>query len=584
MLPNAVHAVNLRHAWVLLPELVLTAWGLVLVLADLSWLRNRPLDARRRLIGVLSLVGVGLGLVASLIPIMVRFDLYGAQASLNFAGLDLLSEPDPVIFFGTISADFLTEMFNVIYVILLGLVVRTSMAWSFTEEWGEYFALLFWATVGMMVLTAAEDLITLFVSLELMTICLYLLTAFEKTRRRSPEGGLKYFVYGSVSSALFLYGLSLVYGLTGTTHFDAMRAILEGPQSSFPGLAGNLAAATAVLLLLVGFGFKVGAVPFHQWVPDAYEGAPAGATAWISTGSKMASFVALMKVFGHALVPLSTATNNLHAPGWLGIVAVVAAVTMTYGNLAALAQRNLKRMLAYSSIANAGYMLVGVAAIGVAGSRAEAAGSVLFYLIVYSFANIGAFAVAAWLVRDKDTDEIDDLNGLGASFPGMAACITILMLSLIGIPPLAGFFGKVAMFMKALDQADHGSRIILVWLVGLGLLNSVISAFYYVRVLKAMYLRNSGGTPLAPAGSAVSLPIVLGTAVVIAFGVLPDGLMDAMKSAAVSMLSSSGVKVASSPIDRRPAPPLAIARSEQPVPNQSTPPVHHRGGNEARQD
>jgi NADH-quinone oxidoreductase subunit N len=582
MLPNAV---NLRHAWVLLPEMVLAAWGLVLVLADLSLFRRRSPEVRGRLTGNLSLVGVGLGLVASLIPIMVRFDLYGAGAGLNFAGLDLISQPDPVIFFGTISADFLTELFNVTYVILLGLVVRVSMAWSFTEEWGEYFALLFWATVGMMVLTAAEELVTLFVSLELMTICLYLLTAFEKTRRRSPEGGLKYFVYGSVSSALFLYGLSLVYGLTGTTHFDAMRRLLDGPQFIFPGMAGNLTAATAILLLLVGFGFKVGAVPFHQWAPDAYEGAPAGATAWISTGSKMASFVALMKVFGHALLPLSVASNNLRAPGWLGIVAVVAAVTMTYGNLAALAQRNLKRMLAYSSIANAGYMLVGVAAISVARSQAEAAGAVLYYLIVYSFANVGAFAVAAWLVRDKQTDDIDDLNGLAADSPGLAACIVVLMLSLIGIPPLAGFFGKVAMFMEALNQSDHVNRILLIWLVGLGLLNSVISAFYYVRVLKAMYLRDSSGTRLAPAGSAISLPIVMGTVVVVAFGLLPGGLMDSMKSAAVSMLSSSAVKVASRPDDHGPGAPLAIARSERPAPDpdQSTPPAR-RVDNEARQD
>ncbi len=558
MLVNAAISVNLRHAWVLLPEMVLAVWGIVIVLADLFLFRHRTPESRKNLTGRLSLFGIALGLAAALIPIMVRFDLYGAQSYLNFAGLDILAEPDPIIFFGAISADFLTEVFNFFYIILLALVIRLSMAWSFTEEWGEYFALLFWATVGMMILTASEELITLFVSLELMTICLYLLTAFEKTRRRSPEGGLKYFVYGSVSSALFLYGLSLIYGLTGTTQFAAMREALEGPQSSFPGLVGNLAAATAILLMLVGFGFKVGAVPFHQWVPDAYEGAPAGVTAWVSTGSKMASFVALMKVFSNAILPLSSPHDNLQAPGWLGIVAVMAAVTMTFGNLAALPQRNLKRMLAYSSVAHAGYMLVGVAASCMARSRAEAAASVLFYLIVYSFANIGAFAVAAWLVRDKDTDEIEDLDGLARSSPGLAVCILILMLSLIGIPPLAGFFGKVAMFMEALDQADHHSRIILVWLVGLGLLNSVISAFYYVRVLKAMYLRSPKDASLAPAGPAISVPILVGTAIVVMFGLMPGGLMDVMKSAAVSMLSSSGLKVASGPAPadtKSPAPP-----------------------------
>ncbi len=206
--------------------------------------------------------------------------------------------------------------------------------------------------------------------------------------------------------------------------------------------------------MLVGFGFKVAAVPFHQWAPDAYEGAPAPVTAWIATGSKLASFVALMKVFLHALLPWSNPSTSVLGPGWLGIVVIISAVTMTYGNFAALAQRNLKRMLAYSSIAHAGYILVGVAAASVSIAGSQAAGAVLYYLVVYAFANVGAFAVAAWLVRDKKTDDIDDLNGLGFQQPLLAVCILLLMLSLIGIPPLAGFFGKLYVFMEALDQAN----------------------------------------------------------------------------------------------------------------------------------
>src|SRR5208282_3845679 len=240
-------------------------------------------------------------------------------------------------------------------------------------------ALVTWATVGMMLLAASEELVTLFLTLETMTICLYLTTAFEKTRRRSAEGGLKYFVYGSVSSALFLFGLSLLYGLTGTTQFEAIRAAMASTGPA--GLSGKVAGATALLLMLVGFGFKIAAVPFHQWAPDAYEGAPAPVTALIATGSKLASFVALMKVFLHALQPWSHPSNELLGPGWLGVIAIVSAATMTYGNFAALAQRNFKRMLAYSSIANAGYMLVGVAAASVSTRGAEAAGSVLFYLV-----------------------------------------------------------------------------------------------------------------------------------------------------------------------------------------------------------
>ena len=257
--------------------------------------------------------------------------------------------------------------------------------------------------------------------------------------------------------------------------------------------------------MMVGFGFKVAAVPFHQWAPDAYEGAPAPVTAWIATGSKLASFVALMKVFLHALLPWSNPSTSVMGPGWVGIVAIISAVTMTYGNFAALAQRNLKRMLAYSSIAHAGYMLVGVAAVGISAANSRAAGAVLYYLVVYAFANVGAFAVAAWLVSDKKTDDIDDLNGLGFQEPLLATCILLLMLSLIGMPPLAGFFAKLYMFMEAIDQTNSAHPITLIWLVALGLFNSVVSAFYYVRVLKAMFLREPGERRLGP-GEPAHLP------------------------------------------------------------------------------
>jgi NADH-quinone oxidoreductase subunit N len=413
------------------------------------------------------------------------------------------------------------------------------MAWSFTEDWGEYFALVTWATVGMMLLAASEELVTLFLTLETMTICLYLITAFEKTRRRSAEGGLKYFVFGSVSSALFLFGLSLLYGMTGTTQFEAIRVVLASTGPS-RGLSGNVAGATALLLMLVGFGFKIAAVPFHWWAPDAYEGAPAPVTAWIATGSKLASFVAMMKVFLHAMQPWSHPSNEFMGPGWLLVIAVVSAVTMTYGNFAALAQRNLKRMLAYSSIAHAGYILVGVAAASVSTRGPEAAGSVLFYLVVYAFANIGAFAVAAWLVRDKKTDDIDDLNGLGMQSPLLAICVLVLMLSLIGIPPFAGFFGKLYMFMEALNQQHADTRLTLMGLVALALMNSVVSAFYYVRVLKAMFLREPGGAMrLGLAGRSIEVPIVIGTLVAIFFGIYPAPLISVMQAAAVPMLTTT---------------------------------------------
>jgi NADH-quinone oxidoreductase subunit N len=637
---NALPTPDIKDAFFLAPHILLTVWGLVVLIADLIKARRMSPADRQHATARLSLIGVAIAFVAAVIvwflPLDVRAnpEAYtvapaaagpGNQAGMAAAGqgedageslgdalrhgvgrllgtrmIDHLHIIDPPLFFGTLAGDTQVAYFNIIYIGLLGLILWLSTAWSFTEEWGEYFALMFWATVGMMLLTASEELITLFITLETMTICLYLSTALEKSRRRSAEGGLKYFVYGSVSSALFLFGLSMLYGLTGTTYFDGVRQVLglattpAGAEGFAPasGLSGNVAGATAVLLMLVGFGFKVAAVPFHQWAPDAYEGAPAPVTAWIATGSKLASFVALIKVFVHALLPWSNPESRLMGPGWLGVVAVIAAITMTYGNFAALAQRNLKRMLAYSSIAHAGYILVGVAAASAAANSSRATGAVLYYLIVYAFANVGAFAVAAWLVRDKKTDDIDDLNGLGFQDPLLAGCILILMLSLIGIPPLAGFFGKLYVFMEALDQRGTAQSITLIWLVALGLFNSVVSAFYYVRVLKAMYLREPGERRLAPASGPIALPILLGAALMIVFGILPDSLLlSPMEAAAAPMLLSISPTAQRVPalerdamgniVKKAPAPvqytPEMIRRMQGAAPSRSGPPGAMKG-------
>lgn len=537
---SAVPSLNFRDFHVLAPHTILALWGLVVLMIDVTILRHRTNDERRVATGRLALLGTLGAFAAALVPLLIRFDIYGLAGHINFAGIDYAGNSDPYFFFGTLSDDFLTQSFNLFFLALLALVIGLSMAWSFTESWGEYHALLLWSTVGMMFLTASEEFLTLFLSLEMMTICLYLATAFEKGKRRSVEAGFKYFVYGSVSSALFLFGLSLIYGLTGTMRFEAISQALRPVSGEANGLSGNLAGMSAVLLLMAGFGFKIAAVPFHQWAPDAYEGAPAPVTAWIATGSKVASVIAMMKVLLHALGPWTNHTSQVMSPGWVGVVVALSAVSMTYGNFAALAQTNLKRMLAYSSIAHAGYILVGVAAAGVSTRREESAASVLYYLVVYALSNVGAFAVAAWLARDKQSDNIEDLNGLSSQYPGMATCILLLMLSLIGMPPLAGFFGKLYMFMEALNQdSTQTVRLALLWLVGLGLLNSVISAFYYVRVLKAMFLRHSGHTAFAPPTRAIAIPIVVATAVVLGFGVYPDPLIDMMKAASIPMLTSS---------------------------------------------
>ncbi|WP_240911212.1 NADH-quinone oxidoreductase subunit N [Paludisphaera soli] len=533
---------DLRDFLRVAPAVLLSAWGLVVVAADLARYRRRDAESRRLAVGRLTLIGVGLALASAValfgIDSLAQSDAPRLDRLLGESFASYFSRPDGLIFFGTLASGLPTDVLNVLFLTLLGLVVWTSTAYAFTDDLGEYFALLLWATVGMMLLAASEELATLFIALETMTICLYLASAFEKSKPRSAEAGLKYFIYGSVSSALFLYGLSFVYGLTGTTYFDAIGRVLG--RGGHEGLAGNLVGGAALLLMLVGFGFKVAAVPFHMWAPDVYEGAPAPVSAWIATGSKVASFVVMLKVFLHALGPWSNPSNELMGPGWLGVVVVLAAATMTYGNLAALAQRNYKRMLAYSSIAHAGYILVGVAAASVSTAGPEAAGAVLYYLVVYAFANVGAFAVAAWLARDRDGDAIADLDGLARTSPALAVCIVVLMLSLIGVPPFAGFFGKLAIFMEALRQGPSGTRIVLAWLVALGLFNSVVSAFYYVRVLKAMYLREApsvGG--LQRAKSAIAVPIVVATVVVTACGIVPSPLMDLMRAIARPMLTAT---------------------------------------------
>ena len=502
-MPEAVLSPDVRDLIHLAPEVILAVWGLIVLGVDLAFLRRTRPDRKARLLGLVTLVGVLLAFVASLLPETSNLVAKGVR--------------EPSLFLGTVIGGPLTQRLNALVVLLLGLVVAISASWAFTEHWGEYYALTLWAGVGMMLLIASEELVTLFLSLEMMTICLYLLAAFEKGNRRSPEAGLKYFVYGSVSSALFLFGLSLLYGLTGTTRLDGIgRALLV--RGITTGLTGDLAGASAVLLVVAGFGFKIAAVPFHQWAPDVYEGAPAPVSAWIATGSKLASVIALMKVLVQSLGPYASRPGDLGGPGWVGLVAVIAAATMTFGNFAALAQTNLKRMLAYSSIAHAGYLLVGVLAAVVSVDPSAAAGSVLFYLVVYSFTTLGAFALAAWLFRDGGAERIDDLDGLGARSPILAVCIVLLMLSLIGLPPFAGFFGKLFMFMEALNAAPR-HRLTFLWLVMLGLLNSVISAFYYARVLRALFLRPARDDTARPATPAIAAAIVAATLIAVGFGI-----------------------------------------------------------------
>lgn len=507
------------------PVILLTGWGLLTLILDLTVLSRLNDTDRNRALGLWTIAGLVISVVLCQV---LAFEYVG-----NVSGQDNL------IFFDTLNGGVLYTQFAALVLLFAILVTCLSMVWNFTSHWGEYYALLTWSAVSMIVLIASEDLITLFLSLETMTICLYLMTAMEKSKKRSAEAGLKYFVYGSVSSALFLFGLSLVYGQTGSTSIDMIGQILSGAER--PGLSGNVAGGVAVLMIMVGFGFKVSAVPFHQWAPDAYEGAPAPVAAWLASGSKLASLVAMVKVMGGALGTWS-ATTSPTSPGWVGLLALISAATMTYGNFAALGQTNLKRLLAYSSIAHAGYMLVGVIAVGISTRREEAAAALFFYLVIYGLTTIAGFALAAWLDRDRGTEDVDDLNGLGRRHPYVGVAVCVLMLSMIGIPPTAGFFGKLYMFMEALNVGGQ-DKVTMIGLVALGLFNSVVSAFYYVRILKAIFLRESDRKPLQNMGPEVSLPLAVGAGLALFFGLQPASLLEDME-----VVSRSGLRFAERPI------------------------------------
>jgi NADH-quinone oxidoreductase subunit N len=378
-------------------------------------------------------------------------------------------------------------------------------------ESGEYYALVLFSTTGMMLLACAGDLIVVFLALELMSLSLYVLSGVFKRRLASSEASMKYFLLGAFATSFLLYGIALVYGATGTTQLDRIAAAV-GTRAD-PMLLIGLA------LMLVGFGFKISSVPFHMWAPDVYEGAPTSIAALIATGSKAAAFAALMRVLIGAF--------RVAQPDWTAVLWVVAALTMTVGNVVAIAQSNLKRMLAYSSIAHVGYMLVGLVAGGVAG-----AGSVLFYLLAYTFTTVGAFGVITLCERaGAEAVDVGEYAGLGRRQPALAAALTLFILSLIGIPPLAGFVGKFYVFGSAV-------RAGYLWLALIAVLNSAVAAYYYLRVVVYMYMREPDGAEAASARPSLAggLALVIALVGVVLLGLRPEPFADLAQVAVAPLL------------------------------------------------
>ena len=468
----------------ILPELVLTAGALLVLIADVALPRSAR--SSHHPLTWLTIAAIA-ATMASLLP---------------FTGTKV------EVARGLMAVDQFAIFFKVLFLIAAAITVLMSTRYLEVEgaSPGEYYFLILCATLGMMVMASGIDLITIFIGLETMAISFYILTGFIKPNQRSNEAAVKYFLLGAFSLGILLYGMSILYGLSGTTALRAMAPILSG-QVRDPMLR------LAVILVVAGVGFKIAAVPFHMWAPDVYEGAPTPITAFLSVGSKAASFAMLLRIFVEGL-PSSS-------PDWKLLFEMLAIVTMTVGNLAALTQTNIKRMLAYSSIAHAGYLLIGV----VAGSTRGVA-AMLIYLFVYSFMQLGAFLVEV-LLRRRDVigDELKDFSGLAFRNPFAAFAMLLFMLSLGGIPPTAGFMGKLWLFSAAIDSGYN-------WLAVIGVLNSAISLYYYIRLVVFMYLKKEtmGSEPVA--SPSLTFALVVAVAATLVLGIYPRLLFEVAEASA----------------------------------------------------
>jgi NADH-quinone oxidoreductase subunit N len=399
-----------------------------------------------------------------------------AVMGLVLAGFAVLLLPprDAFLFDGMLVVTPLTSLFKLICLALALFTVILARGNDFTRHAAEYVGMILFATVGLMLLVGTEELLMIFIGLELTGLSLYVLTAFDRTDRNSAEAGVKYFLFGSVSSAFTLFGLSLVYGMCGTTGLNAI-----GQKIAAVPVEPLLAAG--IVMTLVGLAFKIAAAPFHLWAPEAYTGAPIPSAAFIASGSKVATFVVLGKILlvGFAHAEGSAEWQRL-AAGWAPLIAALAALSIMIGNLAALAQTNVRRLLAYSAVAHAGYTLLGL----LAGGR-EGFGATLFYTTTYAFTLLGAFGVVGLVRRETGGDDFAHFRRLRRQSPLLAGCMAIFMLSLAGLPPLAGFFGKFYLFAAALSTGENQG---LLWLVALAFFGSLISLYYYLQVLKVIFV------------------------------------------------------------------------------------------------
>ena len=478
--------------WLFTPEISLAVFAIVVVLLDL-------VVPRKGLLALVSIAGIAVAAGFSVV-------MWGMSPQAIFSNM--------------LAVDSFALFFKLLFLGIAALVILASTDYvsRFARFQGEYHALVLLSCLGMMLMAATMELISIYVALELTSISLYILVGFLKDKR-SSEASLKYLLLGAVASAILLYGMALVFGVTGETRLGEIAVVIQALAPD--GVLANPALILGIVLLVAGFGFKIAAVPFHMWVPDVYEGAPTPVTAYLSVGSKAASFAVILRVFYSAF----------GLPGWLSldwglVFAVLAAIGMTLGNVAAIPQTNIKRMLGYSSIAQAGYIMVGLATVGLS-SAADVAGrsGLIFFLTSSAFTNLGAFIAIIAISNKVASDRIGDYSGMGRRAPLLALALSLCLISLIGLPPAAGFMAKFYIFSGAVQ---HG----LLWLVVVAVINSVISAYYYLRVVRVMWLGKPVSEERVPSSGALKLALVISCLGVLVLGIIPGYVMELAEMAA----------------------------------------------------
>ena len=492
------------------PYMALAALAMLVIVADL-------VTRRTGLLVGLSFVGLAAPAALSAWQLV----------DLTNSGDSALTAEGSVILY-TLSIDRFALFFNFLILAAVGLVVLVSNDYVRRMErlQGEYFGLMLLSATGMMLLVAANELITIYIALELTTLPLAALAAFLPNGR-SSEAGMKFLIVGAISSAVMLYGMALIYGFTGSTRLDEIAVVLATTSQAGILPFGSMAVLLAVVLLLAGFGFKMSAAPFQMWVPDVYEGAPTPMVAFLSVASKAAAFALVLRVFYIGFDALGG--------DWWVLLAGLAALSMTIGNLVAIAQRNIKRMFGYSTIAHAGYILVGVAAVATVGGDSATFGpsSVLFYLAAYTAANLTAFFAIVCIGNRINSDEIEDYAGMLRRAPFLAIALALALIALIGVPPTSIFIAKIYIFAAAINTGES----LMTWLVIIGVVNSVVSAYYYLRVIKVMFLQPAIRTERLGGSWPVNVALGVAALCMIWLGVAPGAILGAAERAAIVLLA-----------------------------------------------